>query len=105
MVKKNSYEVRGYDTLEDFEIGYQARHLIDVSNKKFAISIAKKSLKDFIIAAVIDDDCDTTIFSRNKYLTQYICKGISSFPKEELPLLMGIDPKLDGYIADQLKGD
>jgi len=106
--QKSSYEVRGYDDLEDYEIGYQARHLIDVSNKKYALTEAMTSLKDFLIVSVVcyhenEDSGDTIIFTRNKLLAQYLQKGLKSFPKKELPLLLGIDKRLDGYVIDLLK--
>lgn len=124
MKTQHSYDIFGYFTFEDWERKDPARHLIDVSNKKKAIQVAKRSLEDYLITTVedylittvndqvakrsLEDNLittvnDTIIFTKNKLFTQYLKEGIHSFKKKELPLLMGIDPKLDEYIADQLK--
>jgi len=102
--KKNSYDVRGYETLEDYEMGYQAVYIDgNLTNKREALRIAKKSLKDYLIVKVVDDVCDTGIFSNNKLLLRWIQIGPGSIPKKELPLLIGIDPLLDTYITGILK--
>ena len=100
---RNLYTIRGYRTFKDFEIGDEARHIIDVSKKEWAYRVAKRVLKGFLIVIVDDMNFNRVVFTNNKLFTQLLNYGWKKFPIEDTPLLMGIDPRLDGYIADKLK--
>ena len=112
------YTIRGFLSLGDFEnggdpefekfvknqgIGDEKRYLIDIDSKKRAHHIAKGMLKKYLIIIVDGMNFNRYVFTNNETLTQYISHGLNSIPKEELPMLMGIDEHLDNIIADKLK--
>jgi hypothetical protein len=98
------YEVCGYSSIKDYEIGYQAECLCGLTYKKYALQTVKENLENFLIVGLLDEEFHLKVYTRNKLLTKYLeDDGFFDMKKEELPLLLGIDPTLDSYIAEEFK--